>query len=316
MKRRLLASFLMVMLLLSLTACGGGSASNSAAEETMDFATTESMVMDEAPMEMGYSEIAVEDTVEAESAAGNMGAVVMGQKLIRTAWLELESTEFDEAAKALKDLTEEYGGYFENSSVANHKNGSRWGDYTIRVPAERFEAFLNQAGTLCHLTWQEVTQDDVSEVYYDTEGRLKTQEIKLERLQALLAKAEVMEDIITLESAISETEWQIENLSGTLRHYDGMVNYATVHVNLSEVYKLSNVEEVPDTFGQRMAAAFGDGWSSFLNGMENFAVALAYSWVWVIVLAAILVIVVRVVRKRKDRIMNLYKKKDDKRDEV
>ena len=304
MKRRLLASFLMVMLLLSLTACGGGSASNSAAEETMDFATTESMVMDEAPMEMGYSEIAVEDTVEAESAAGNMGAVVMGQKLIRTAWLELESTEFDEAAQALKDLTEEYGGYFENSSVANHKNGSRWGDYTIRVPAERFEAFLNQAGTLCHLTWQEVTQDDVSEVYYDTEGRLKTQEIKLERLQALLAKAEVMEDIITLESAISETEWQIENLSGTLRHYDGMVNYATVHVNLSEVYKLSNVEEVPDTFGQRMAAAFGDGWSSFLNGMENFAVALAYSWVWVIVLAAILMIV------------NLYKKKDDKRDEV
>lgn len=316
MKRRLLASFLMVMLLLSLTACGGGNASNSAAEETMDFATTESMVMDEAPMEMGYSEIAVEDTVEAESAAGNMGAVVMGQKLIRTAWLELESTEFDEAAQALKDLTEEYGGYFENSSVANHKNGSRWGDYTIRVPAERFEAFLNQAGTLCHLTWQEVTQDDVSEVYYDTEGRLKTQEIKLERLQALLAKAEVMEDIITLESAISETEWQIENLSGTLRHYDGMVNYATVHVNLSEVYKLSNVEEVPDTFGQRMAAAFGDGWSSFLNGMENFAVALAYSWVWVIVLAAILMIVVRVVRKRKDRIMNLYKKKDDKRDEV
>ena len=316
MKRRLLASFLMVMLLLSLTACGGGSASNSAAEETMDFATTESMVMDEAPMEMGYSEIAVEDTVEAESAAGNMGAVVMGQKLIRTAWLELESTEFDEAAQGLKDLTEEYGGYFENSSVANHKNGSRWGDYTIRVPAERFEAFLNQAGTLCHLTWQEVTQDDVSEVYYDTEGRLKTQEIKLERLQALLAKAEAMEDIITLESAISETEWQIENLSGTLRHYDGMVDYATVHVNLREVYKLSNVEAVPDTFGQRMAAAFGNGWSSFLTGMENFAVALAYSWVWVIVLAAILVIVVRVVRKRKDRIMNLCKKKDDKRDEI
>ena len=249
MKRRLLASFLMVMLLLSLTACGGGSASNSAAEETMDFATTESMVMDEAPMEMGYSEIAVEDTVEAESAAGNMGAVVMGQKLIRTAWLELESTEFDEAAQGLKDLTEEYGGYFENSSVANHKNGSRWGDYTIRVPAERFEAFLNQAGTLCHLTWQEVTQDDVSEVYYDTEGRLKTQEIKLERLQALLAKADVMEDIITLESAIAETELQIERLTGTLRKYDALVDYATVEINLEEVYELTEQEQPVIGFG-------------------------------------------------------------------
>lgn len=317
MKRRLLASLLMVILLLSLTACGGGG--NAKSEEAMDMATTGSAAMDDAAMEMGYSDIMVEEsveTVEAESAAGNTNPAVTGQKLIRTAWLELESTEFDQAAQGLKDLTEECGGYFETSSVANHKNGARWGDYTIRIPAERFEAFLTQAGSLCHLTWQEVTQDDVSEAYYDTEGRLKTQQIKLERLQALLSKAEVMEDIITLESAISETEWQIENLSGTLRHYDGKVNYATVHVNLSEVYKLSSVEAVPDTFGQRMGAAFGDGWSNFLDGMEDLIVTLAYGWVWLILLVVIIVILVRVVRKRKGRILNLYKKKDDKRDGV
>ena len=178
------------------------------------------------------------------------GSGATGQKLIRTAWLELESTEFDEAARGLKELTEEYNGYFETSSVANYKDGARWGDYTVRIPAEQFDAFLSHAGALCHLTWQEVSQEDISEAYYDTAGRLKTQQIKLERLQELLSKAEKMEDIITLESAISETEWQIENLSGTLRHYDGKVSYATVHISLREVYKLSSVEEVPDTFGR------------------------------------------------------------------
>jgi len=229
------------------------------------------------------------------------GTDLMPQKLIRTAWLELETTEFEEAVMGLTALTEQFGGYFENSSVANRGNGSRWGSYAIRVPAEQYDAFLNQAGELCHETWRETTQEDVSEAYYDTAGRLKTQQIKLERLQALLAEATAMEDIITIESAISETEWNIDNLSGTLRHYDGKVNYATVHVNLNEVYKLSNVEEVPDTFGQRMSSAFSRGLRNFGNSMENLAVGFAYNWIWILIWGAVIVVVVTVVRKKARR---------------
>ena len=65
-----------------------------------------------------------------------------------------------------------------------------------------------------------------------------------------------------------------------------------------------------------MGAAFGDGWSNFLDGMEDLIVTLAYGWVWLILLVVIIVILVRVVRKRRGRILNLYKKKDDKQDEV
>ena len=272
-------------------------------------------------MEMGYLEDAIYEEPEAgepqaEADGNSSGAAVTGQKLIRTAWLELESTEFDEAARGLKELTEAYGGYFENSSVANHKGGARWGDYSVRIPAEKFDAFLSQAGALCHLTWQEVSQEDISEAYYDTEGRLKTQQIKLERLQDLLAKAEDMEDIITLESAISETEWQIENLSGTLRRYDGKVNYATVHINLREVYKLSSVEEVPDTFGQRLGAAFGDGLRNCGDLLEDLAVAFAYSWMWWLLAAVVIVVAIRVVWKKTGVKRILLKKKGDKQDEL
>jgi hypothetical protein len=252
-----------------------------------------------------------------ESPSDDSAGTASGQKLIRNAWLELESTEFDEASRALKELTEEFGGYFENSSVANYKDGARWGDYTVRIPAERFDAFLEQAGTLCHLTWQEMSQEDISEVYYDTAGRLETQKIKLERLQELLSKAEKMEDIITLESAISETEWMIEDLSGTLRRYDGKVDYATVHINLREVYKLSSVETVPETFGQRMSAAFAEGLRDCGDRLEDLAVAFAYSWMWWLLFVAVVAGVVRFVRKRVGFKWTLRrKKKDDKHEEV
>ena len=124
-----------------------------------------------------------------------------------------------------------------------------------------------------------------------------------------------MEDIITIESAISETELRIEELSGSLQHYDALVDYATVQINLDEVYKLSNVEETPTGFGSRMAQAFAGGLRGFADSLEALAVALAYSWLWLLVAGLILICGVRLTRRAKTgeglHISLKRKKKDD-----
>ena len=297
MKRKLFALTLALLLVLSLAACGGSKSAEFTAEApAADMAYP--MAPTEAEEYLGFD--------SGSTASGGGAAYPTGQKLIRTAQMNLETTDFEKAVQGLTDLTEQMGGYFESSSVGKRSNG-RWAEYTVRIPAEKYQAFLDQAGELCHETWRDAQQEDISERYYDTQGRLKTQQIKLERLQALLAKAENMEDIITIESAISETEQMIDDLSGTLRHYDGQVDYATVSISLSEVYKLSNVEEVPDSFMSRLGKAFSGGWSNFTDAIENFAVALAYGWMWVLILVVVAVAVVRVLRKRRKA-----KKTDDK----
>ena len=152
--------------------------------------------------------------------------------------------------------------------------------------------------------------EDVSEVYYDTAGRLKTQQVKLERLQALLEKAEDMEDIITIESAISETEQQIDDLSGTLQHYDAKVDYATVYVNLREVGRLSNVEEPATGFGAQLAAAFSSGWKHFVSGVQDLVIGLAYGWMWVLAAVVLVALAVRKLKKKKPALPKLHKKED------
>ena len=302
MKRRLFALTLALLLVLSLAACGGSKSAEFTAEAP---SASADMAY---PMEPGMAEEMGFDFSSTASSGTNGGAAYpAGQKLIRTAQMNLETTDFEKAVQGLTDLTEQMGGYFESSSVGKRSNG-RWADYTVRVPAAKYQAFLDQAGELCHETWRDTQQEDISERYYDTQGRLKTQQIKLERLQALLAKAENMEDIITIESAISETEQMIDDLSGTLRHYDGKVDYATVSISLSEVYKLSSVEEVPDSFMSRLGKAFTGGLADFADGLENFAVALAYGWMWLLILVVVAVAVVRVLRKRRRK----AKKADDK----
>ena len=306
MKRRFgrfVPVLLAMVMLLSLTACGGGSAS-------AEMAPMASAPKEEAKFESATSDMAMP---EMESPADGYGggnystgssgsAVETGRKMIRTAELQLETTEFDAAVEGLNALTEQMGGYFEDSRIGTRGSNYRWAEYTVRVPAEHYNGFLNRAGELCHETWRSASQQDVSEVYYDTAGRLKTQQIKLERLQELLSKAELMEDIITIENAISETEQRIDDLSGTLQHYDARVDYATVYIYLNEVYKLSNVEEVPEDFGSRLGNAFTRGWANFVDDTEDLLVSLAYSWMQLIIFAVVVVaVVVGLLRWRRKR---------------
>lgn len=238
---------------------------------------------------------APEPTVTDEALAA--GSSVPGSaKIIYTADLEMQTLDFDTADAGLKALVESMGGYFESRSVSNPSSSYRYASYTVRVPAAQFDAFCRQAGELCHVTYETSNAQDISETYYDTESRLKTAQIKLERLQELLAKAENMEDIITIESAISETEWTIESLSGTLRGYDALVDYATVTLSLREVYKLSGTEEAPATFGDKLSNALRGGIENAGEALEDFVLWLAWNWMGILVFASIGTLVVLAVR--------------------
>ena len=287
-----------------LSGCGSESAASMTEETAVAEAPAESYSMD-AAADYGTGNGSM---MPAAEGSGETSSAVQGSKRIYTATLQLETTGFDEAVSALTELVDGSGGWVSSSSVSNQSSSYRYADLTVRVPVEKYRDFLTQAGELCHLLYTQEYVDDVTEAYYDTAGRLETQQIKLERLQNLLAQAEKMEDIITIESAISETEQMIDSLSGTLQHYDSQVDYATVNISLQEVGKLSNVEEPTATLGGRLAAAFTSGCRSFLTAAEDLLVALVYSWVWLVILAAAVIVVVRRLKKRGVRLPSLRRK--------
>lgn len=307
------AGFLAAICLLGLLAgCGGGGASTSAAAgESM--AAAEFGIADGGAMDSASSNSAMP---QEPSAIPTGSERLANAKLIYTASMEAETTNFDGCAADLDKLVEQLGGYFERTSVNSYDSGYRYASYTVRVPAEQFQAFCNQVGELCHVVYQDSGVENISEAYYDTESRLNTQRTKLGRLQALLAQADKMEDIITIESAISETELAIEQLSGTLRGYDALVDFSTVYVNLQEVYRLRNTEEPASGFASRLGTAFSSGWKNFVSGAENFAVALAYGWVGVLILITAVAVGIVIWRKKrhglKEKLQRVMpEKKDD-----
>lgn len=305
MKKKVCA-LLASVLLLSLTACGGSakSSSNNAAPSSPAAADQNTSASYDMPMgwDAAYPEEApMEPSPDPASGGGNIPA---DAKMIYTADIDLETKEFETASQALSDLVGELGGYFESRSL-NQGGYYRSLSCTVRVPAANFSAFLERAGETAHMTSCSQYSDNVSEAYYDQEARLTTQRTKLARLQELLSKAENMEDIITIESAISETELQIEYLTGSLRKYDSLINYSTVNLYLREVYRLSTDEEVPVTFGDRFVSAFSMGFQRGVEGLEDFAISVARNWMTLLIWAAVVVCAVlllrRIARKRKEQ---------------
>lgn len=262
-----------------VTGCSSDSSSydSSSSSSSSSSSTPSTTVAPESSAENYYTGTTVDTT----------SSQYEGLKLVYEGNINLETQEFDTVNQGLSDLVAELGGYFSNSAVSTQSNDYRYGSYTLRIPAEHFDTFFVQVGQLATTTQVYTTVEDISEEYYDTASRLETQQIKLERLQDLLSQAEVMEDIITLESAISDTQWEIDNLSGQVRQYDSLVNFSTIEVFLSEVYQLTDVQEAPLTFGDRIATGLAQGGQSFLNGLENFVVFLAYQWTVILVLVVI-----------------------------
>ncbi len=158
------------------------------------------------------------------------------------------------------------------------------------MPAEKYDQFLSSTGELGYVTSKNESSEDVGERYYDTEARLKTQRTKQERLLALLEKAETMEDIITLENALSDVEYQIEQYSSELNRYDALVGFSTFNIYLNEVGRVT--QEVGETasLGQRMAAGFQASVRGLGEGLQNLLIWVSYNVFLVAVLAVVAVV--------------------------
>ena len=97
--------------------------------------------------------------------------------------------------------------------------------------------------------------------------------------------------------------YQLESYTSQLRTMDNQVDYSTVHINIREVQRETNVE--PKTFWEEVTEEFGDTLYDLGRGFRDFAIWFLGSSPLIVVWVVIIVVVVFVLRffgkKRKIR---------------
>ena len=287
--RKILAFVLCVLLLLGMTACGAEKdyAPNAgAAVEDDGYVTKE------------------ESAADAESSS----ALPENRKLIQTAYIDAETEDLDAVLQQLDARIAELGGYIENSNVHNGSaySGKRYrsADITVRIPAKDLDSFIDKVSGLSNIVSSRKTVEDVTLNYVATESRVKALQTEETRLLELLAKADSLDDLLTVEARLTEVRTELEEVTSALRVLENQVDYATLHLTVSEVTEFTDTTE-PETVWQRI----GDGFVKNLKGvgtfLENvfvfFVTASPYILLIVVPPLAVFLIIRHSIRKKKQK---------------
>lgn len=253
------------------------------------------------------------DTIESEEVMYDAGASMSknslstgsarpaaqdGRKLVRTADLTLSTPAFDAAAERVKALLEDVGGYVENLYQYG-ESGARRLSLSMRVPSEKLDDFLASMEGAGRVTHRSESTIDMTASYQDNEVRLKTLYAKRDRLDELLLKATDVSDLIEIETAIADTQYQIDSYETSQRSIDRQVDMSAVSVTLVEERPADSAQaDVP--MPERIRAAFAASveWTGeFLRDLAVFIVMLLPA----AVPAAAVIAIVLILRKRKGK---------------
>lgn len=290
MKRKMEAFFIAVMLVMMAAGCG-----NSSKMAVEDRATVSSGA--ELDGEYSWDTDETADT-GVTSENGLEAQVENGRKLIRTVSLSLETKEFDSVLTNLSTKTTELGGYIETSSVNGNSyshHSTRYASYVIRIPADKLNEFVEVVSELGNVTQKNESVEDVTLRYIDVESHKKALETEQERLLELLSKAENMEEILTIESKLSDIRYEIENYESQLKTMDNQIDYSTVSVYVDEVERVTDTGE--KGFFEEIKERFGNSLYVVARGIRGLVIGILGSLPILIVCGGVIAVVVIVVRK-------------------
>jgi hypothetical protein len=317
---KVFAALMSLLLILSLAACG--SAVSGKAETTEEAAAPQesdgyygepalgggNSGIRESGSGWNYADNGAKDQAEAPAVNESAAAETTGRKLIRTVTMELQTLEFDTFTAEIDAMVTEFGGYVQSSSFNGnslYSTSDRNAGYTLRIPADKLDSLLERIGGMANVTYQNEETQDVTLDYIDIEAHKESLQTEYDRLLELLAMAENVDAIVTLEARLSEVRYQIESYESQLRLYDNQVDYSTVYLTVREVKRETQVEE--GTVWERISTRLSDNFYQIGQDFENFTVwlvsSLPFIVIWAVILAVLALIgasILRGSRKRRE----------------
>lgn len=274
-----------IMSVIVLSGCGGSS-NGKMASDTMAAYPGVNSVNSEVKSDSIY-EVGMLTESQDKKESVQMGE----RKLIKTVNMDVETEEFDGLITKLRERVGELKGYIESSNIRGNirYQESRNAAITIRVPSGELENFVNEVAEISNIVRRSENVSDITLTYVDVESRKKALEIEQERLHSLLEKAESVEDIITIEGRLSEVQYELQSYASQLLVYDNQVDYSTIHLNISEVKRLTPQEE--PSILERITEGFSDNFSAATKMLVDLFIGIIilspYWGLWVLIVLAI-----------------------------
>lgn len=192
------------------------------------------------------------------------------QQLARRATVALEVANINQAVAKVRATTTTHKGIVltENIGTADgtaplaegaRVSATTYGEITVSVPSSELDAVVAELGRVGKVIRSTATSEDVGARVVDTQSRLQTMRVSVERVRGFLAQAKDLNQIVALEAELTRRQADLEALEAQLAALKDSVAMSPVQVSLTTVPGV--IDDEPDDAG--FLAGLRNGWDAF-----------------------------------------------------
>jgi hypothetical protein len=242
----------------------------------------------------GQPQQAQGDAAQAQGGAGQAQSGGTGEKpalparlladsrsLIFTGTVSVRVANVDRAAVDATSLATAAGGFVGGDDRSSDKDNAQ-ARLTLRVPSARFSTVVSGISNLGKEEKRQLSTEDVTDQVTDVDARIATGQAGVDRVRDLLAKAQNIGEIVSLETELSRREADLESLKSRKNKLDDLTTLSTITaVLLGPQAATVGVQKHSTGF----LAGLKTGWHSFTASMAVLLTLLGALLPWLAVLA-------------------------------
>ncbi|MGH3353168.1 MAG: DUF4349 domain-containing protein [Nocardioides sp.] len=218
-----------IISVLALTACGGSAGSN----ESADSGSAETSLADTGGGRAAEGTAAEKQAAEPGQDTKQAPAVAK-QAIISTGAIATEVKDVAKARTRVQHVTDKHSGQVAEQETGTDEDG-RPGHarMVLRIPSASFAEAMAELEKLGALVDSSTTATDVTTEVVDTDVRVKNARASIERIRTLLARAERIGDVISIESELASREAELNSLLAQQAHLADQTSLSTITVSIS-----------------------------------------------------------------------------------
>lgn len=207
-----------------------------------------------------------------DRSGGTTTPVPTDRKIIRSGSLTYEVDDLDVARAAILERVKTAGGYAEGDDRGEWGN-TRTVSVRVRIPADRFDAFVEGMGTLGRLENRSINATDVTTEWVDVEARLEAKRAVEKRYLELAAQAKNVPEMLEVERELGNVRAEIESMDARMKSLRDQVAMSMLTITCNKQVAVS------ERFSPKFGVALREGW----NNLLRFLVGLTHLWPFVLV---------------------------------
>jgi hypothetical protein len=223
------------------------------------------------------------------------------RSVIKTGSLSFETSEISTVKSKLTSLAASQQGLIENWSQESNNEGEIWSiSATLRVPADKLEATIEQVSEFGKVLSTNVSNSDVTTQVLDIDARVAALQTSVDRLEKLMADAKTTADLLAAETALAQRQAELDSLLQQQKYLKDSVDMSTLYV--SAFAEGRGPIAAPTSF----IDGIEQGWKALTAFFAGSIVAIGIATPWLLIalpIGAIVFVVVRrvLVRRRISR---------------